>query len=224
MKKVDNRHHYLLVLDTETTNTLMDNLFYDLGFKVIDTKGRTYESYSFVNADIFCDEKELMQSAYYKEKIPNYWEDIKQGTRTLATTYTIRKTLKEILAKYSITEISAHNARFDYRALNLTYRWVTKSKYRFFLPYDVEMWDTLKMAREIILPMPSYQAFCKKHNLFTPKGRLSATAENLYRFISKNANFIESHTGLEDVEIESEILIYCLKKGCKNKKLFENNS
>lgn len=222
--KIDHRHHYLLVLDTETTNSLMDNLFYDLGFKVIDTKGRTYERHSFVNADIFCDEQNLMQSAYYKEKIPNYWKDIKNGSRKLATTYTIRKTLFEVIAKYNITEISAHNARFDYRALNLTYRWVTKSKYRFFLPYEIIMWDTLKMAREIILPMPSYQKFCKKHNLFTPTGRLSATAENLYRFISKNANFIESHTGLEDVEIESEILIYCLKKGVKNKKLFEKNS
>lgn len=222
--KIDHRHHYLLVLDTETTNSLMDNFFYDLGYQVIDTKGRVYEKHSFVNADIFCDRQNLMQSAYYKEKIPRYWEEIKQGSRQLATTYTIRKHLKETLIKYNITEISAHNARFDLRALNLTYRWVTKSKYRFFLPYGVEMWDTLKMAREIILPMPSYQKFCEEHNLFTPKGRLSATAENLYRFISKNANFIESHTGLEDVEIESEILIYCLKKGAKNKKLFEKNS
>ena len=49
-----------------------------------------------------------------------------------------------------------------------------------------------------------------------------ATAEILYRFLSGDENFIESHTGLEDCEIEKEILVYCLKKHPQRKKLWEN--
>ena len=41
--------------------------------KVVDKKGNVYKTCSFVNADIFLDEKDLMQSAYYANKIPQYW-------------------------------------------------------------------------------------------------------------------------------------------------------
>jgi hypothetical protein len=52
---------------------------------------------------------------------------------------------------------------------------------------------------------------------------LSASAENLYRFIIKDPNFIESHTGLEDVQIERQILWYCLRQKKKmRKKLWED--
>jgi hypothetical protein len=34
----------------------------------------------------------------------------------------------------------------------------------------------------------------------------------LYRYITGNTDFIESHTGLEDVDIERQILAYCFRK------------
>ena len=79
------------------------------------------------------------------------------------------------------------------------------------------------MASDVILKMPTYRRFCEEHCLLTKNGRLSATAENLYRFIIKDPTFVESHTGLEDVEIESQILAYCYKQHKKmRKKLYEN--
>lgn len=218
MNHIDRRHIYGICLDTETANTIdcdgkldMSNvLFYDLGFQVIDSHGRTYgEKFSFVNADIFLHEKELMKSAYYAQKIPQYWADIKNGTRTLATTKTIRKVLCEIIQKYDCQFVCAHNARFDNTALNNTQRWVTKSKYRYFLPRGLEWWDTLKMARSVMGKMPTYKKFCQQNGYITKNGQLRFTAEICYRFISRNLDFEESHTGLEDVEIETEILRYC---------------
>jgi hypothetical protein len=44
------------------------------------------------------------------------------------------------------------------------------------------------------------------------------TAEVLYRFITKDNDFVESHTGLEDVMIEKEILAYCYRQHKKMKK------
>lgn len=232
MSKIDHRHHYLLVVDTETANTIDDDgkldmsnvLVYDCGWCVMDTAGNVYEERSFINADIFLYEKELMKSAYYASKIPQYWEEIKNGTRILATTYTIRKAMLDDIKTYGIKEVAAHNARFDYNALNIIERWTTKSKYRFWFPYGIEIWDTMKMARQTIAKMPSYERFCEENGFFTKTGRLPLTAECLYRFITKDPYFVESHTGLEDVQIEREILLYCLHCHipCENKKLWEH--
>jgi hypothetical protein len=58
-------------------------------------------------------------------------------------------------------------------------------------------------------------------NHATPRPR--ATAEILYRYISGEDNFIESHTGLEDVMIEKEIFAKCMAQHKPmRKKLFEN--
>ena len=227
MNKIDYRRHYVLICDTETANTLtaengrldMSNvLMYDCGWSIVDTKGNVYKEQSFVNRDIFVYERELMKTAYYAKKIPQYVADLQNGKRQMASTYEIRKAMLDDIAEYHIKEVCAHNARFDYNALNNIQRWSTKSKYRYWLPYGIEVWDTLKMARDVILKMPTYRLFCEEHGLFTAGGQLSATAENLYRFISKDPTFIESHTGLEDTQIEREIFFYCLRQHKKMRK------
>lgn len=218
MNKIDRRHIYGICLDTETANTIdldgvldMTNvLFYDLGFQVVDSHGRTYgKKFSFVNSDIFLHEKELMKSAYYAKKIPQYWKDIWAGKRKVATTAEIRKAICDVIAEYDCKFVCAHNAMFDSRALNNTQRWVTKSRFRYFLPYGLEWWDTLKMARSVMGKMPTYRKFCEENGYLTKRGQLRFTAEICYRFITKDNTFVESHTGLEDVEIETEILRYC---------------
>lgn len=227
MERIDRRISYKIVLDTETCPIDKDfdgvspqNMWaYDIGWAIVDKRGKVYDTKSFVNADIFLNEKELMQSAYYSNKIPMYWEDIKAGKRILTSFYNIKKALAEDIEKFGVTEIFAHNMRFDYGTLNTTQRWLTKSKFRYFFPYGVDICDTLKMARDVILKMPTYRKFCEENGYFTKNGQLRATAEILYRFISKDNNFIESHTGLEDVLIEKEILAYCYKQHKKMRKL-----
>ena len=219
-KKIDRRINYKIVLDTETCPINKDfegvdpyNMFtYDCGWAVVDKRGRIYKTRSFINADIFLDEKDLMQSAYYANKIPQYWEDIKSGKRILTSFFDIRKAFAEDVQEYSVKEIYAHNMRFDYGTLNNTQRWLTKSKYRYFFPYGLEICDTLKMARQVIGKMPTYQKFCKENGYLTKNNQLKFTAEILYRFISKDNDFVENHTGLEDVMIEKEILSYCYKQ------------
>ena len=227
MKKIDYRRHYVLVLDTETTNTLTDEngrldtscvLMYDCGWSVVDTKGNVYEERSYVNSDIFVHERELMRSAYYAKKIPQYVADLRSGKRKMATTYEIRKAMLADLETYHIKEVVAHNACFDYNGLNTIQRWTTKSKYRYWFPCGIEVWDTMKMARDVIHKMPTYRKFCEEHGFLTKNGRLSATAENLYRFIIKDPTFKESHTGLEDVQIEREIMFYCFRQHKKMRK------
>jgi hypothetical protein len=226
MHKIDHRTHYILMMDTETANTLtradgsldMTSVFiYDMGWQVTDRHGNIYEEKSYIVKDIFYQETQLMQSAYYAKKIPQYLMEIAEGKRIVATFYEIRKDFLDTLAKYDTKTICAHNARFDYNASNITQRWLTKSKYRYFFPYGVEVWDTMKGAKAVIKDMPTYRKFCEENGYMTkhktPRPRL--TAEILYRFISKDCDFMESHTGLEDVNIERQILAYCFKRKAK---------
>jgi hypothetical protein len=218
--KIDKRKNYKIVLDCETApcdNTLesvtpTNMLAYDIGWVICDSCGNVYAERSFVNADIFLDEKELMKSAYYAKKIPEYWEDIKAGRRTLTSFYNIHKAFIEDLRLFDIKQVFAHNMRFDYGALNNTERWLTKSKFRYFFPYDIEICDTLKLARQVIAPMPTYKAFCVDNGYLTKRNQPRLTAEIIYRFISGDNEFEEEHKGLDDCMIEKEILAYCYRK------------
>lgn len=142
----------------------------------------------------------------------------------MATTYEIRKAMLDTIEKWGIKEVAAHNARFDYNALNITQRYTTASRFRYWFPFDsVEIWDTMKMAQDVICKMPTYKAFCQENGYVLKNGACRKTAEILWRFISGNNEFKESHTGLEDVLIEAEIMFYCFRQHKPMRKaLFEN--
>lgn len=199
-----------IVLDTETTNGFDDPMVYDCGWSVISDNGETLATRSFVNADVFIDEPELMAQAYFADKIPMYIAQIADGQRTLARFSTIRFALHKDCKDFGVVAIVAHNARFDYIACQTTQRYLTKSKYRWFFPYGVEIFDSLKMARQTFAKDENYRNFCKKND-YVINGKPRLTAEILYRYISGNNDFIESHTGLEDTSIEKIIFLECLK-------------
>ena len=219
-KKIDRRRTYLIMGDTETCNTRMENgkldmrdvLVYDFGFAVCDKQGRIYEKYSFIIKEIFFDMKDLMKTSYYADKLPQYYEEICNGQRKVVSLYEARKILADVMKKYNTNIFVAHNARFDDNALKVTERYTTKSKYRYFLPFGTEVWDTMKMASDTICKQKTYKKFCEENGYLTKKGQVRKTAEILYRYITKNNDFTESHTGLEDVMIEKEILAHCFRQ------------
>lgn len=231
MNKIDRRISYKVMLDTETANVHMvdgkldmsDVLVYDIGWAIVDKKGKVYETKSYIVREIFEKEPDLMTSAYYAHKIPKYLDDISKGERIVANFYEIRKDLLETMQKYNTNTVVAHNSRFDLNALNTTQRWLTKSKYRYFFPYGTEIWDTMKMANDTICKQPTYKRWCERNGYITANGQVRKTAEILYRYICCNPTFVEEHTGLEDVLIEAVILAKCFAQHKKmRKKLFEN--
>lgn len=218
---MDKRKKYILVFDTETAPITKSNvvdvnnsLVYDFGCGVYDKKGVLYEHKSFVVRDVFIEMFDKMRSAYYSNKIPLYIEDLANGSRELKTLDEIRTELKQLFKKWNITTISAHNARFDLGVLENTVGYLSNGTDFQFFPNDneIEVWDTLGMARDVIAKMESYKAFCRENDQMTKNGRVKLTAESLYQFITDNPNFEEKHTSFEDVEIEGKILAYCLKQ------------
>ena len=215
---------FYCVLDTETTNGFEDSLVYDIGWSIIDEAGNVQVTRSFVNSDIFLN-SELMSVAFFKDKIPQYEEDLKNGSRKMVNFMTARSALQADCKIYNVKAIIAHNMRFDYSACQTTIRYLTKSKYRYFFPFGVELWDSLKMAKEVFLPDSKYQAYCKEKDFMVPdKSRPKLTAEVLHRYLSGNDSFVESHTGLEDTLIEKDIFVECYtNRKCSKVKCFDTN-
>lgn len=197
----------ILIIDTETTNSLDDALVYDCGFIVADYEGNIYSEHSFVNADVFCD-KELMSSAFFAEKIPTYWEEIKKGERTLTSFRNIKWTLRRIMKENNISKVYAYNCRFDYCSLATTERYLTKSKYRYVFPYGTEFHDILALSRHVLKKDSDYRKFCKDNNYLTTYNGNRYTAEIVARYFFNN-QFIEEHTALADCDIEYKILLKC---------------
>ena len=215
---MDKRKNYYLTIDTETANGFDDPIVYDIGGCIHDKKGNVYETFSFIIYETFYGMKDLMRTAYYAAKIPMYQKQINEGQRKVVRYLTAKKHVAELCDKYNVTAIIAHNARFDYRSTTRTQRYLTKSKYRYFLPYGIPVWDTLKMAQDTICKQKMYKEFCKREGYMVGTSRVRATAEILYRYISGNYEFSESHTGLEDVLIEKEIFVQCMRQHKKMRK------
>lgn len=230
---IDKRKSYYLMIDTETCNAyttigkngkenlcLDDSLVYDIGCAIVDKKGHIYEERSFVISETFFNELELMNTCYYAKKLPQYWDDMHNGTRIPVDIWAARRDIRALCEKYHVKAIIAHNARFDYNALNNTVRYYSKSVCRYFLPYGIEIWDTLKMCN-VFAKSPSYKKFCEDNGYMTANKppRPRKTAEVLYRYISGNTDFDEAHTGLEDVRIEAKIFAHCNKQHKKMNRL-----
>lgn len=226
-----------IVLDVETANDVPDTLTYDIGFAVADRLGNIYEEKSYVISDIFTEEKDLMQECYYKHKLPLYEERLANNSAKKVTLFTARREIAKLINKYNIKTVYAYNASFDRNALNTTQRYLTKSKYRYFFPYGVEIHCIWHMACQTICQKMDYIYFCIKNGFYSEKKNMTTNAETVYKYLTKNTNFEEEHTGLADVYIELEILCECLKyhekvneyiyRGCyripqnKFKKLYE---
>lgn len=222
--KIDKRKNYYMVLDTETCPidrecqdvTPENMLVYDIGYAIVDKKGNVYRTGSYIISDVFF--KELyskMQSSYYAEKIPNYMQDIGENKRKVKSWSEISFILRDTIQEYNIKAVVAHNARFDFGALKNTKEYLNQYA---MLPF-MTWYDSLKMAKSVIAEMPTYKQFCYDNRYLTKTGKCKLTAEVLYRFITQDNTFIESHTALEDVLIEKEILAYCFKQHKKMSKL-----
>lgn len=206
-----NRKYYL-VLDVETANSTDDPLVYDIGYAVCDRRGRIYESASLLVSDIFFDEAALMSSAYYAAKIPQYLEGIDRAAFCVCSFYEARARICDAIRRHNVEAVCAYNARFDSSALNTTERWLTKSKYRYFLPYGTKIFCIWHMACQTICMQKSFARFCLDNGLESASGNIKTSAEAVYAYMKHNPDFDESHTGFEDVKIEVEIMAHCFRQ------------
>lgn len=209
-----------IVIDTETANGMDYPLCYDIGFAVIDNTGKVYEQYSFCVKEIFYDQPEMMQSAYYAKKIPQYWDEIHAGTRKILPFFRIREIFRQVCRHWNVKAIMAHNMRFDNGALHNTAEFLSEGATRYFFPYGIPIWCTLTMARSIMANRPVYIQWCRDNGYVTKWGAPRFTAEILTRFIRLEMGFNEEHRGIDDVMCEKDIFAYLIRQHKKMQKTY----
>lgn len=254
-RNLDRRRKYYLILDCETATlpyasnfggdekkaiSIAKPLIYDLGWTVCDAKGKIYRKRSYLITEIFS-VPSVFNTAYYKEKRPQYLEKLKNGSITLKTwkeaTAILENDLKEVQA------VGAYNAAFDFKkAIPFTEKYIEA-----LYSSDFQRWEEVQekvcaniargkkaakrdgapefdpctftfrgiaypifdiwgLACKHLLNTDEYRTACLANNWITSSGKYYQTsAEKAFAYLMNDREFLESHTAIEDAEIESAI-------------------
>lgn len=194
-----------LILDTETIS--LDKPFvYDLGYTIADADGNIIAKKSYVITQIW-NNKELFATSYYAAKKPLYISRLKSKYSKKVSWGNAMRYLANDIKKYGVTEIFAYNSKFDTRALNFMCAW-----YKVVNGLGgIQIKDIMKYIAPIT-ETEDYKNFCESNGYMTAHKipQCQKKAETLYRYLTKNVDFTEEHTGLEDSLIELEILMVAL--------------
>lgn len=201
-----------LLVDVETANDTDCALTYDVSTRLITSDNKVLTEHAFVIRDVFNDMRDVVKEAYYADKIDEYITDIQHKEREMFSFMGARKIILDEMAQYNCKTVVAYNCRFDRNALNNTLRYLTKSRFRWFFPYDTEFVCIWNMACQTICQTKEYKEFAENCGFISNNGKnYRANAQTVYAFLTNNPLFSEEHKGLEDVKIEQEIMNYCLQ-------------
>lgn len=201
---------YYLICDIETGGGLGCPVPYDIGYAVCDRLGNIYESESFMLAEAFISKRINLKTAYYCDKIPQYWIDFANDSRQLVTIHTAQKRMHSAIAKYGIKDFVAYNASFDRKGLDNGMAWYTRGRETEFFKVPLNTICIWNMACQLLFTQKKYQRLATDNNWISEKGNFKTSAEMAYRYLTGEHEFTESHTGLEDVIIESQIFAKCM--------------
>lgn len=213
-----------LILDTETAGNVNDRQslrVYDIAWQIADKDFQPVVSRRFLVKEIFFDEADAMQSAYYANKLPQYYAEIAAGNVKVVHLAEIYKQLAADCKDYKVKELWAYNAAFDRDALNVTCEAVSNGLRTWFIPFGVKICCIQHLAAQTILNRSSYFKFAYNGGFYNKKtGNVRTNAEAAYAYLIGDADYKEEHTALEDVKIERQILAACkkVKNGKKDKK------
>lgn len=215
MKSIDlKKERYLMFIDVETIGTLNVKesiLPFEIGMKVYDTEGgKVVKEKSYLVRKFF-NNKYIMQSTFSATKYPNYFEKLETDKRYKTMSVNdISKDIEKTIQRYGIKIMVAHNGAFDKTAIERLF-----NEFGIDNPIEkLDLLDTMELSK-VITFSKDYTNYCIAHKdrlnsvkdscFITNSGRVRTTAQAIYCYISDNAEFEESHTGLEDIDIEIEI-------------------
>ena len=125
--KFDRRRKYYMVLDCETATlpyaanfdgsarqniAIAKPLIYDLGWQIIDRKGRVYSKKHFLISEIFS-VPSVFNTAYYASKRPLYIEMLNKGEITLTSWKEASAIMVEEME--ACEAVGAYNSMFDFK-------------------------------------------------------------------------------------------------------------
>jgi hypothetical protein len=217
MAKSNKKRLYCLV-DTETTKH--NGLVFDFAYNFRDRQGYSYAKNSFLFKDVLA-----IEDPFYKEKIAEYWTLVWKHKIKPVTVKVARRHFNFMVEQFQKKNyeivICAYNAAFDIRVLGETSRdkvgvpWLTKDVAN----NGVKMFD---LWHGWVMGCPKDYG---ETAAMSDKGNIRTSAEEVFRYESKNPSFVERHVAFSDIIIEDIILSKILARKKKlhivdNPKLF----
>jgi len=208
---LDKRKKHYLLIDVETTNGFKTPMVYDVGIAITDKKGVIYEEKSFLIDETFNNSR-MMDTAYYKEKIPSYRKELEEGKHQLVKWNFATSEINRIAKKWQIKKVAAYNLAFDKNAMASTNELIGNGKKVLSGLGKIEGVCIWGLACQTIFLQKTYQTVAIENGWVSEAGNLRTSAEMAYRYITNDTHFEEEHKGLADVRIEAEIMAHCLRQ------------
>ena len=194
-----------MVLDTECQG-LQDKSVYDIAWQIVDKSGNVYIERQYLVKEVITDENK-MRDAFYHAKVYNtYIPMLAAGEVGLLEWAKIREIFNKDIADFNVNIFAAYNVGFDMSAIAYT-----NGGKGFIQKRDIKILDLWQLACETILSTKAYKYYATKLGFVSKAGNIITNAEKAFAFTSGNWEYIEDHTALADVKIETEILLHCLR-------------
>ena len=204
----DKRKNYYCTLDTET-GSLDSPRIYDIGWVIHDKNGEIYETHSYLTTEFYT--PDFMRTVYFANKVGLYDEMLKNGEITKKPFAEIIDILNASIANVPNLTIGAYNMSFDLKALRVTADALGMTGKLLKRPAKTQ--DIRSLCMETICnSQKSYERFVKENGFLTERGNFQTTAEVLFRYMTRNLEFIEDHTALSDALIETALWAYALRQ------------
>ena len=200
----------ICVFDTETIN-VEHPYCYNVGFAIYDTETKKRLTKREYVIEQVWHNPMLFSTAYYAEKREIYVSRMKGRKIKMTKWGFCCREMHTIFKYYNVELAFAYNSQFDEKVFNFNCEF-----FHTINPFDtIPIKDIMPYVHNTIAFTEDFQGFCENYKLFTESGNYSTTAETLTKYITNNPDFVEEHTALADSEIELDILLYCIERGCE---------
>ena len=199
-----------MVFDTETTS-LEKPFCYNIGYTIYNTDERIKVARKDFVVEQVWHNTMLFTTAYYADKRQIYVDRMRARKCKMAKFGYITQEMARDIVEFEIAHAFAYNSPFDVSVFEYNCDW-----FKCINPFDnVAIHDIRGYVHKCIAWEDDFQSFCDKHEYYTESGNYSTTAETVFRYLSNNTEWEEEHTALADSDIECDVLVHCVDRGCE---------
>lgn len=210
-----------LVLDSETTGLGNKAIIFDIAY-VIATRNKILLERNSLVREIITEPRYMLgalQDGYWRDMFGgklfrHYIPRIATGNLKIHGWRDIVETMRDDMRTFNVDVFAAYNLPFDVGAIGKTQHAICDGgKVLEYKPVMLCLWD---FACSTICNTKLYHDVAyrlgEENGWITEANNVRTTAEKTYAFLSCQHDFVESHTALEDAQIETEILQRLLAK------------